>query len=507
MKTYIVISKLLFCAIAMMLGVFVLNAETVAIDGINYSVNAENQTATVVAGDYTGELHIVRHITYKSHDILVTGINSGAFDNTGITSLVIDDSISIRVLPTGCMNLTHISWPSTEKTIAGACNCPLLTQFDIPEGVTNIPTGTFRHATGLKSLTLPSTIERLGIIGSEELSEIVISPENDNLIFVDGWVMNSDQTIIMGGLYSNVMTDSLVFPDGVEEIQCFFSDLNIEHLSLPSGLKKMPSFLNCHINTNVRWPEQITVIDKQYFSGFLKGIIIPASVTEIKEYAFGYDNSSLLILNNLILEDGAGPLTVGCLFSDFNNDGGLYTFNMLEYLYLGRELDFQPEHTIVYSGSIIWEISDHNIFGEQLPKIFKIGKYIDCDNSNIHKYIRCNNLDTLELHQPIPPKWHASIMNNENFMKITLVVPNGCLQRYSNDEWWGQFWEIQEVDCDVFSMGDVNKDDILDVEDVNSIVNMILMLDSPKMIADLNGDGIVDVEDVNLLINKILKLE
>ena len=283
MKT---ISKLILCTIAMMFGIIALNAETVSIDGINYDINAESQTATVVAGNYTGNVHIVRHITYKSHDILVTSVNSGAFDNTAITSLAVDDSVNIRVLPTGCMQLTSISWPSTEKTISGACNCPLLTQFDIPEGVTNISTGTFRLATGLKSLTLPSTIEKLGIIGSEELSEIVIPSETSNLVFVDGWVLNSDQTILLGGLYKNVMNNSIVIPDGVEEIQCFFSNLNIDNLSLPSGLKQMPSFIDCNINEELRWPEQIPVIDKQYFSGYLKGLIIPATVTDIKEYAF-----------------------------------------------------------------------------------------------------------------------------------------------------------------------------------------------------------------------------
>ena len=510
MKTYREFSKLVLGFIVMMFSVVALNAETVNIDGINYNINAASQTATVVSGDYTGDIHIVRHITYKSHDIVVTEITSGAFDNTAITSLIVDDSVTIRVLPTGCMQLTHITWPSTATTLSGACNCPLLTQIDIPEGVTNIPTGTFRHATGLKSLTLPSTIERLGILGSEELTEIVISPENDNLVFVDGWVMNADQTILMGGLYSNVMGNSLVFPEGIEEIQCFFSDLSLENLTFPSSLKKMPSFLNCYINTTVRWPEQITVIDKQYFSWYLKGLIIPATVTKIKEYAFGYSNfngsQSHLRLDNLTFEDGANPLTVGCLFSDYNDDGGLYTFNYLKYLYLGRELNFDPEHTSVDGGSIVFNITDYNIFGQQTPKVYKIGKYIDCDNSHIHKYIGCNNLDTLELHQPIPPEWHASIWNTENFMNITLVVPSGSLQRYQNDEWWGNFWEILEVDCDAFSMGDVNKDSIIDVEDVNSLVNMILKLDNVNRIADMDGNGIIDVEDINVVINKILKL-
>lgn len=57
--------------------------------------------------------------------------------------------------------------------------------------------------------------------------------------------------------------------------------------------------------------------------------------------------------------------------------------------------------------------------------------------------------------------------------------------------------------------GDVNGDGKVDVEDVNSIINIILKTKSTTDYAgnaDLNSDGKVDVEDVNVTINKILKL-
>lgn len=60
------------------------------------------------------------------------------------------------------------------------------------------------------------------------------------------------------------------------------------------------------------------------------------------------------------------------------------------------------------------------------------------------------------------------------------------------------------------SVGDVNGDSMIDVEDVNAAINIILKLktmDDYLGNADLDGNGIVDVEDVNILINKILKLE
>lgn len=54
-------------------------------------------------------------------------------------------------------------------------------------------------------------------------------------------------------------------------------------------------------------------------------------------------------------------------------------------------------------------------------------------------------------------------------------------------------------------LGDVNRDGIVDVSDVTSLINMVLgTLDVDMEVADINGDGAVDVTDVTALINMIL---
>ena len=56
-----------------------------------------------------------------------------------------------------------------------------------------------------------------------------------------------------------------------------------------------------------------------------------------------------------------------------------------------------------------------------------------------------------------------------------------------------------------YTRGDVNRDWIVDIEDVNAVINMILgNSEQNATSADLNKDNIIDVEDVNLLINIIL---
>lgn len=52
--------------------------------------------------------------------------------------------------------------------------------------------------------------------------------------------------------------------------------------------------------------------------------------------------------------------------------------------------------------------------------------------------------------------------------------------------------------------GDVNRDGVVDVDDVNAIINIILDSSVFDIHADVNGDGMVDVDDVNEVINLIL---
>ncbi|MBO7608766.1 MAG: hypothetical protein J6S96_00995 [Muribaculaceae bacterium] len=58
-------------------------------------------------------------------------------------------------------------------------------------------------------------------------------------------------------------------------------------------------------------------------------------------------------------------------------------------------------------------------------------------------------------------------------------------------------------------LGDLDGNNMIDVEDVNAAINIILKLktinDYPGN-GDMDGNGYIDVEDVNAMINIILKL-
>lgn len=56
----------------------------------------------------------------------------------------------------------------------------------------------------------------------------------------------------------------------------------------------------------------------------------------------------------------------------------------------------------------------------------------------------------------------------------------------------------------IYIKGDINSDNNVDVDDVNSVINMILGGQEPSNRSDVNDDGITDVDDVNTIINFIL---
>ena len=76
-------------------------------------------------------------------------------------------------------------------------------------------------------------------------------------------------------------------------------------------------------------------------------------------------------------------------------------------------------------------------------------------------------------------------------------------------DWWHR--RLAHLDATMFKVtpvaGDVNRDFVADIEDLNASVNVILGLTPYDSDADLNGNGMVDVEDINQLINIILKLQ
>ena len=120
------------------------SAET-GTDGLQYSYNNENLTATV--SGYTGaatELVIPAEVTHEGETYKVTAIGGYAFQ--------------------GKSTLTRVTIPEGVTTIEGYAffGCTSLTKVTIPEGVTHIGNRAFWSCTSLTSVSLPASLTECG---------------------------------------------------------------------------------------------------------------------------------------------------------------------------------------------------------------------------------------------------------------------------------------------------------------------------------------------------------
>ena len=139
------------------------SAET-GTDGLQYSYNNENLTATV--SRYTGtatELVIPAEVTHEGKTYKVTAIGVAAFQgNSTLTRVTIPEGVTTIEYSafSGCTSLTSITIPEDVTTISkyAFSGCTSLTNVTIPEGVTYIGNRAFLGCTSLKSVSLPASL-------------------------------------------------------------------------------------------------------------------------------------------------------------------------------------------------------------------------------------------------------------------------------------------------------------------------------------------------------------
>lgn len=261
----------------------------------------------------------------------LTTIGLGAFDNIGITSLVIPASVtSIRSTPDSawsssgivpnCKNLTSLiieegNTVYTSRDASGnESNCIIeiasstliegISTTIIPSNVTAIADYAFKEIKCVNNLILPSSIESIGSYAFKGSSGVVNLELSDKVVYVGESAFqgcSSLKTVTIAGsltqLSMNLFAEcrqlnSVVLREGVEEI----SDMaitnceNLESVILPSTLKSIGAnaFSGCLMLRSIELNEGLTTISDFAFNGTgLNSIEIPMSVENLGSMAFG----------------------------------------------------------------------------------------------------------------------------------------------------------------------------------------------------------------------------
>ncbi|MDR1972002.1 MAG: leucine-rich repeat domain-containing protein [Treponema sp.] len=154
----------------------------------------------------------------------VTVIGEFAFDDKGLTSLVLPEGLeTIGFFSFTGNKLTSLTVPSTVTKIVAAFSNNMLESVVFPDNLTVIDTISFQ-SNKLTAVTLPAKLEKIGQLAfaSNQLTEIVI-PDSVHTIDSGAFMDNELRSIVLPGslkeLYTNIYMDnyltSLVIPDSV----------------------------------------------------------------------------------------------------------------------------------------------------------------------------------------------------------------------------------------------------------------------------------------------------
>jgi hypothetical protein len=369
--------------VALLLSTFAthLFAETFTVDGIRYSTT-DSATVKVTGTDIKYSLSIPETVTYSDVTYTVNEIGSSAFDRNS--------------------TLYTVKLPNTIKKIGtGAFISSVLTEINLPEGLTDLGGEVFEYCSNLKAVTIPRSLVN--------------------------W---SFRTFYCSGLVNVEIQDGIqVIPE-----ETFSSCASLSSIALPSGLRavKKSAFSGCKELHEIALPESLLTIEDDAFAySGLYDIVIPDNITEIPKECFYYCQQ----LQHVTLPKQLKTLGYRAFAS----------CSMLEELALPRGTSSMGNHAIEYCNNL------KKVYLPESLKIINYGNfhYGDSVSSQLKEvHIAANtNLPSVVMKS-------GSVISDDEFNSfsyanvgnVTLYVPKGATSLYQNATVWKEFGNIVEED-------------------------------------------------------------
>ena len=178
-----------------------------------------------------------------------------------------------------CAGLTNVIIPNGIKSIGDSAfsDCTNLTSIIIPDSVTSIGRYAFNFCTGLTSITIPDSVAYIN-------SYAFFGCKIKELNIAEGSKKVSKKTVVCKSTIEKV-----TIPDSVTSIgnHAFYDCTNLKEVHINDIAKW------CNIDFNDMYSNPLYYAHNLYLNGeAVKEIILPETVTEIKDYAF-YNCSGL----------------------------------------------------------------------------------------------------------------------------------------------------------------------------------------------------------------------
>lgn len=402
----------------------------------------------------------------------VTTIGDNAFYAcSNITSIDLPEGL-VGYLSNGiiarCTKLTQVNVPTgiTEIGINAMEGCTQLTTVSLPEGVTAIRSHAFDNCSNLSNINMPSALKRI-----------------DSFAFFN---------------CSSMTTCDL--PDGMEQIgeRAFEGCWRLTQMSIPEGVTRLGDrlFENCTSLVSVSLPSTLANLGLNPFN----------NCTSLAEVTIAQGNPYLSVIGGILYADGNTRL-VFCPKSNSGENGvlvipeGVTTIGdyALSQLSQATEVDLPLSLTTIGNCAFYGGLT-----GNRTIKRICIPAGVDTLMRAC--FGRCYEIEEVYSYTPEPLPIDNYTFDQMGLFNLTLYVPEASLELYKNTNMWKTFGNFGQ-NIIPLKPGDMNKDAIIDVSDVNVVINIMLGKSTDAMLkhnADMNGDKHIDVSDVNRLINTML---
>ncbi len=428
------------------------------------------------------------------------------------------------------------------------CDCFLLSDITLPEGLTTIGPRAFRNSF-LKKVHISKNIKSIGSEAFRNPEELTVDEDNPYYDSRDNchgiietatgkMILGTDKShvpdgiIIIGkGAFRSCSLDNLTIPEGVVTIEdnAFYGCSRQTSLSLPNSLRSIgnSAFAVCDF-TNIDLKNVEEIGDYAFEHSDLTTLVIPASVrhigkniikdcrdithVEVEDANSYYDSRGGC---NALMETKTDKLIAGHRMSVIPSDTKIIGEEAFYYSPFGGDVTL-PAGLVSIEDKAFWyctfikklDIPEgvttigekafegcYYMNGFSLPSsLTSIGDSAFITNSNKvhHVYVRAKT----PLAIPDVFFGHSQV--------DYLYVPKGSKAAYMAADYWNHFNVIEMTGV----RGDLNFDGKVTVADVMILVNNILNTETaykPLFLCDLNNDNKSTVTDVMQMVEMILK--
>ncbi len=229
----------------------------------------------------------------------------------------------------------------------------------LPETLEFLSTQSFQNCENLEYAYIPASLTDISnpyysdnsffwlFMGSSNLREIDVSPDNPVYASYDGILYNKDCTDML--LVPQKVKENVVIPEGIIQIKPFaFEGRNLFSVTLPESLEfiRERAFTNNPNLMQIRIPSKVTVIENDVFDSYQKGLLKVVN-DSVLNFEFGSDSYGYIMkFTKIYIERG---VEYHLIEDNWEYEGNWEYFEYNDYIYkeyLGEPYDVDCRYLI-----------------------------------------------------------------------------------------------------------------------------------------------------------------